>query len=225
MREDECIIRFCNALERNGFPKDAIVVGRSIRFGNRSVVYPDVAIVGSDHETVVAIFELKVNSDCKEVKYTRALHSYKEMVERCPCYVVSCESDGELLVARLSLASNGNNVGWVNVSDADGFVKLIGRYSVESAAAIDSSRAEVASAKQDELSPAKWIVGGVGLSLTIASAWMEWYHHEFSWKVYSVLFVTLGLFAAASGYSVYLKSGDHEVRIGRESSRQSKEDD
>ena len=42
---------------------------------------------------------------------------------------------------------------------------------------------------------------------------LEWYGHEFSWKIYSLLFCMILMFCAASGYIIYIKVGENELRI------------
>ena len=53
----------------------------------------------------------------------------------------------------------------------------------------------------------------VGLPLLVATIIGECIGKEFSWKIYYLATVILGIYAAANGLVVHLKAGQNEIKI------------
>ena len=188
-----------------GVPEDAIATEVVLRLQRGDRRDADLLILGEDGKTIVAQFEVRVGPD----PYNMARKILRDLPQRHKCYVVT-NIEGKNVISAID---NSRLVNWVNLSDSVSVKQLIGDYLFESVRVVDKMNERSREAESKELGCFRWVIGAVGLLLVIIAGCFEWNGHEFSWKVYFLLFVVIALFAAASGYIVHIKAGDNEIAI------------
>ena len=199
------------ALIAAGVPEESILVDKWIQLSDGRRAQADMLVVRNDEEKVVAQFEVKFGGD----PFGRACLTLRTLTRLYPCYVVTEAARGEILVSAISKLRVPE---WIPISDAKLMRELLEGLYEESDAAIEATKKRTMVASV--LESARLYVGIGGLIAILFLGALELFGHEFSWQLYSLVFVLLALFAAMSGYVIHLKVGDKEIIIGRPPSNQ-----
>ena len=187
-----------------GVPARAIAIDVVMRFDGRRQD-ADLLLLGDDGKTIVAQFEVRVGLD----PFRGAIRTLRDMPNRHRCYVVTNIKG----VPSIAFINKTRTPHWISLSDKTAISELLGDYAEASNAAITSAEQARRNATSHELDCFRWIVGGVGLALFGCAGSLEWYGHEFSWKIYALLSGVIALLAAASGYAIRIKVGENEISI------------
>mgnify|MGYP004489213209 FL=1 len=195
-----------------GVPEHAIAVNMVIRLQSGRRQDADLILLGNDGKTIVAQFEIKIGRD----PFHSACMALRDMPNRHKCYVVT-NKDGISLIAAIDRTGNPK---WVKLSDETAIMDLVGDYEIEANKAVASAEEAKQKALFDEWNWFRWIVCVVGIIFVFVTGTCEWHGHEFSWKVYSLLFLVFAMVALTSGYAVHVKVGENEISVEKGSQKE-----
>jgi hypothetical protein len=191
------------ALVRLGVPESSILVDGIVCLSNGRRVDADLLIM--EGETVVAQFEVRLCPDA----FARACWTLRDLPKFHRCFAVTIDHN-EVVVSAISKSRIPQ---WIPLSNSEALKALL-EDSME-ATAVAMAEAEKRAMVASVLESARLYVGIGGLIAILFLGALELFGHEFSWQLYSLVFVLLALFAAMSGYVIHLKVGDNEITIGR----------
>lgn len=194
-----------SVLVKCGVPDKSIAIDVVIRAQCRMRQDADMLILGNDNKTIVAQFEIKMGPNA----YSSAIHSLRGMYQRHKCYVVTM-IDNECVI---SVVDNNVQPNWIKLSNLGEIKKMLGNYAIEAEIATSLAEEQKQKITSQEWNWFRWTLGVVGVLLVGVAGTLEWYGNEFSWKIYSLLFCMILMFCAASGYIIYIKVGENELRI------------
>ena len=200
-----------NALVSLGVPEKSILVDRWIQFSDGRRMDADLLVIGDNGSQIVAQFEVKTGMDA----FGRACLTLRDLPRLHPCCVVTVDPHGEILVSAISKSRVPE---WIPISDVQLMRELLEDLYEESDVAMEAKQKRTMAASV--LDSTRLYVGIGGLIAILLLGAFELFGHEFSWQLYSLVFVLLAVFAAMSGYVIHLKIGDKEFTIGRLQSNQ-----
>lgn len=166
-------------LESNGIPSERIVKRKWIKRRGIECFAADVAVMNARQE-VESVYEIRLHNVRDPNVISLVRREMRSVIGVCKCYLVTLENN-ELIIAELM--ADGSQSDWLKMSDVHPCVER--KNDEDGDDGHDLRR--------------RWIVP-IGLILVAIFVWGEVLGQEFSWKVYSVLFVTAVLFASSYGY-------------------------
>ncbi len=198
-------------------PEDRIVENVEVAIGHGQRSFADLLVLGGEPNTIVALIEIKIGKGEPTRAYNNARKALGRLIDHCNCFAVMPQGE-ELCFARM----DGNVPAWKPVHSADDLNGIIGDYEVGALQA-----AEQALERRTASIGRRWFFTGIatvfgGVILIAFLAYQEWCGHEFSWKLYSLLFFVLSALLAISGLDVHFKVGENELRIYRKEKGTSK---
>ena len=197
-RHLEILDRVVERLVRNGVPSDRIVREKQILRRDAGRYDADIAVL-NDHNGVEAVYEIKIGNGKDPRIVSRVRQNMRSVIGLCRCYLVT-DAGEDLIIAQV--LPEGTLSEWKKL---DEFSPCIG--------VPQSDNVKTVAKDCDPLR--LWIVA-VGLFLVAVFMWGEVSGVEFSWKVFSLIFLMVALFAAASGYKFTIKAATDgcELTVG-----------
>ena len=202
---NQLICELKNVLVKCGIPEKVIAVEVVLRSQNGRRQDADILVLGEDNKTIVSQFEVTLGPD----GYRNAIRSLRDMPQHPKCYVVT-RINNEVVMSAINKDKRPN---WVLLSDLNAIAQMLGNYTTEADLVVSSAEEKKQQIASKEWNWFRWVVGAVGMILVGTTGALEWNGHEFSWKVYFLLFIIMAIFAAASGYVVHVKIGENEFAI------------
>lgn len=190
-----------------GVPERAIVTKVVLRTSGGRRQDADLLLVGEDGKTIVAQFEVKICPD----PFRMARLTLRNMPSLHKCYVVA-EVGGRTSIAAIDQSSMPQ---WKKLSDMPAVKELLGDYFISSSEAVSNSEENKRRIVCEELDKLYKFVAVVGLLFFSIFAIGETCGIEFSWKIYSLLFVVFVVMSVTSGCAIRVKFGDYEIAIER----------
>ena len=210
MTEVEVKKKLRDTLIKCGIPGCAIddkLIVRVADSRNTHFIRPDLIVVTDSGEMPLAIFEIKGRSVDLELFYQEARREVRyALPKNIKCFAVAPASDSTIMMARIE-ERNCRGVEWQVLSDLDVIKGFLGDYNIE-------SKKMVAQHGEDRsLNTFRWRVVSIGFIIVVGAVLGESFGVEYSWKIYSLIWLLFALYAVSYGFPVKLKVGDCEVSL------------
>lgn len=204
MTEHEALSKLADVLREFNVPEEAIETDMSVRIVGGQTMRPDLIIAAPDGVTPLAVFEVKANVKQEDAYRFSALQLGSFLDKGMRAFAVVSDDNDKLMFAQIK-RSRWSHVRWRPLSALG---ESLGSYALESLKVIEKNDI-------NEIRLARFrnraMVGGIATS-AIASL-MEFFGHEFSWKVCALLGMTFTLYAASYRIPIKLNVAGNEIEI------------